>query len=182
MSNPKRTLIADTETTGLLAAKISPLEKQPSIISFYGVVIDEEGKPLETIDYHFNPGFPISETITKITGITNEFLVDKPNFSKHEEEIRKIIESVDEVIAHNAKFDTEMVNNELRRCNTFEKLTWPKVICTVEQTMHVKGHRLNLTALHVHLFGKPFDNAHSAGGDIMALKNCVIEMRKRGWL
>lgn len=177
-----RTLVFDTETTGLLAPRISPIEKQPSIISFYGVVIDDEGASLETIDYHFNPGFDVTPIITKITGLTNEFLKDKPQFSKHEEEIRDIIKSCDVVIAHNAKFDTEMVNNEMRRCDTFDKLVWKKIICTVEASMHIKGHRLNLTALHTHLFGKPFENAHSAGGDVAALLVCVIEMRKRGWL
>ena len=182
MSNPKRTLIADTETTGLRGPQITPLEKQPSCISLYGVVIDEEGKELENIDLHFNPGFDVEPIITKITGLTNEFLKDKPKFSEHEEVIRNLIMSCEVVIFHNAKFDTGIIDDEFKRCNTFEKLTWPKVICTVEQTMHVKGHRLSLTALHVHLFGKPFDNAHSAGGDVMALKNCVIEMRKRGWL
>jgi DNA polymerase-3 subunit alpha len=175
-----RSLIFDTETTGLLQPKISPLEKQPSIISFYGVVIDEEGKLLETIDYHFNPGFDVSPTITKITGITNEFLKDKPTFKEHEEQIRNIIMSCDFAIAHNAKFDTEMVDNEMRRCDSFDKLIWPKVICTVEQTMSFKGHRLNLTALHTHLFGVPFSNAHSAGGDVAALLACVLKLREMG--
>jgi len=177
-----KTLVWDTETTGLLQPSIVPLEKQPSIISLYGSMIDDEGNVLESIDLNFNPGFPVEPIITKITGLTNEFLADKPKFSEHEEQIRNFVMSADVTIAHNAKFDCGMLNNELKRCGTFELMVWPRILCTVESTMSIRGHRLNLTALHTHLFGKAFDSAHSAGGDVAALTACVIELRRLGYL
>lgn len=175
-----RTLIFDTETTGLLQPSIVPLEKQPSIISFYANVIDDEGQVVEELDFHCNPGFPIGEIITKITGITNDDLKDKPPFSEFEEKVRNIIDSCEIACAHNAKFDIGMVSNEMRRCGTFELLKWHQIVCTVEATMHMRGHRLNLTKLHTELFGVPFSDAHSAKGDVTALTKCYIELRKRG--
>ena len=177
-----RTLIFDTETTGLLEPEIAPLEKQPSIISFYGSVLNDEGETIEELDFHCNPGFPISALITKITGITNEDLKDEKPFKEYEEKVRALLSSVDIAVAHNAKFDIGMVNNELKRCETFEGFTWPKTVCTVEASMAIRGHRLSLTKLHAYLFGLEFSDAHSAKGDVTALIKCYVELKKRGYV
>ena len=57
---------------------------------------------------------------------------------------------------------------------------WPeKLYCTVEQTIHLKGARLDLMSLHEELLGAKFDNAHKADADVGALTRCLVEMYKR---
>jgi hypothetical protein len=59
---------------------------------------------------------------------------------------------------------------------------WPRRICTVEQTQHIKGFRLNLSGLHEFLFGEKFSGAHRAKVDVAALVRCSSEMFKREML
>jgi DNA polymerase III alpha subunit (gram-positive type) len=84
------------------------------------------------------------------------------------------------VIAHNASFDQEAINIEANRLGRIIK--WPTCRCSVEQTIHLKGKRLTLGALHEHLFGARFDDAHRARADVMALVRCCCELHKRGEL
>jgi len=182
VTKPKRTGIFDTETTGLLLPELSPLSSQPSIIEFAGVVVDENDEIIEEIEFLCNPGFKVSEEITRITGIRNDQIVDQPSFEHNEKRVRDFIGSCDAIVAHNLKFDYGMVNNELKRCGTNEDIVWPEKICTVEKTMIIKGHRLSLSKLHAHLFGTPFDGAHRAMVDVKALTRCFIELRNKGYI
>jgi len=52
----------------------------------------------------------------------------------------------------------------------------------VEQTQHLKGHRLSLGDLHDLLLGERFSGAHRARADVMALARCVSEMIRRDML
>lgn len=182
VTKPKRTGIFDTETTGLLLPELSPLSSQPSIIEFAGVVVDENDEIIEEIEFLCNPGFKISDEITRITGIRQEQLVDQSPFKEHEQKVRDFIGGCDAVVAHNLKFDFGMVMNELKRCGTEGELNWPEKICTVEKTLIIKGHRLSLSKLHAHLFGTPFDGAHRAMVDVKALTRCFIEIRNKGYI
>lgn len=177
-----RTLIFDTETTGLLQPKIAPLIDQPSIIEFAGVVIDENLQIVEEVEFLCDPGFKISAEITKITGIKQEQLVGQKPFSEYADQIISLFSGCDEVVAHNLKFDYGMIDNELKRLGKDEELKWPKKICTVEKSYIIKGRRMKLTELHEHLFGIPFDGAHRAMVDVKALARCFVELRKRGML
>src|SRR5262249_43032643 len=95
--------------------------------------------------------------------------------------IRDFIESAECVVAHNAAFDKDMLDLEFKRLN-LTPIAWPPILCTVEQTIHVTGYRLSLSALYEHLFGETFKDAHRAETDVRALTRCVIELRKRGEL
>lgn len=169
----------DTETTGLVDNMTIPLDKQPSIIEFFGHAVNlETGEVLSEIEHLIKPPNPISEEITRITGITNEDLSTCAPFQVYSELIRKAIESYDLVIAHNLSFDREMLTLEFMRLN--QELVWPRTLCTVEATVHLLGYRLNLTGLHQHLFGEGFPEAHRARHDVAAMTRCAIELHKRG--
>jgi hypothetical protein len=71
-----------------------------------------------------------------------------------------------------------MIDLEAKRLNRVIK--WPPLVCTVEQSIHYKGHRMNLGDLHEHLLGVRFSGAHRAKEDVDALVRCCVEMRKRG--
>lgn len=173
-----KTLVFDTETTDLIKNKLQPLDRQPHIIEFFGVSLDLEGNELYTYHFMFDPGFKISDEVTRITNITPEMLVGKPKFKEHAEEIKAIIEKHDEVVAHNLSYDKSMIDFEMKRAGL--EVEWPDLVCTVEATEHVKGFRLNLNALHELLFGEGFTGAHRAENDVRALANCFRELRTSG--
>ena len=74
-------------------------------------------------------------------------------------------------------FDQEMIDIEAERLGQI--LRWQRLVCTVEQTVHLRGHRLSLSLLHQHLFDEPFAGAHRAKVDVAALIRCSVELHKR---
>jgi DNA polymerase III subunit alpha len=176
-----RALIFDTETTGLLPPSLARDSYQPRIIEFFGHIIDDDGSSIKELEFFCNPGFKISEEITSITGIKQSDIVDAPPFLHYAESVKELLSSADAIVAHNLSYDWKMLNLELERCNANSNVCWPKIrICTVKESLWYKGHRLNLNALHEHLFGFRFSGSHRARTDVGALTRCFIEMRKRG--
>ena len=170
-----KTLVFDCETTGLLANSLLPLDRQPKIIEFSSLTLEEEKE--EAFSKLFNPGFTLEKIITSITGLTDADLSAAPAFAERAKEIKTLIESADEVVAHNLSFDKAMIDNEMNRAGLAVK--WPALVCTVEQSEHYLGFRLNLSKLHENLFGEVFSGAHRAGADVKALARCFREMRRR---
>lgn len=171
----------DTETTGLIENRTVKDKWLPEVIDFYAVVFDmDTGEVLDELDLFIKPSREIGQDITDITHITNEMVADAPSFKEVAADIKSILESSKLVIGHNISFDKEMIDIEMARIGM--NVNWPRTMCTVEQTIHLKGFRLNLTSLHEHLFGEPFPDAHRAYVDAQAMAKCVIELRKRGEL
>lgn len=166
-----KTLYFDTETTGLIGNSAIPLEKQPRIIEFCGILLDDEGEIIDQVDTLINPGIPISEEIERITGIKQEDLAGQPSFSEVSDKIWRLFNSAEEVVAHNLSFDLGMMKNDFERIG-FAFVLHSVKTCTVEGSLHLFGHRLNLTALHQHLFGEAFTGAHRARTDVEALIKC----------
>ena len=176
----KLALVFDTETTGLIKNRSIPLHQQPEIVEFYGCIVDlNTGKIISEFERMFKPSRPMRDDVIKIHGITNEFVADCEAFTLDAaNELRAFIESAPCVIAHNLSFDVDMVELEMDR--HVIPIKWPRKLCTVEQTYHVHGYRLNLNALHKWLFDEPFKGAHRARADVMALVRCCMELNKRG--
>jgi DNA polymerase III epsilon subunit-like protein len=169
----------DTETTGLIDNSLIPAERQPQVIEFFGCVRGKDDAPLEELEFFADPGKPLSEEITRITGIKTEDVRGQPPFSARASEVIAMIEGADAVVAHNLSYDMTIVDFELRKLGLSVK--WPRrKICTVEATEHLKGHRLSLSALHELLFGEPFSGAHRARFDVLAVVRCYNELFARG--
>lgn len=177
-----KTLIFDTETTGLVKSKLTALQRQPFIIELYCACLDDERNSIFVKGHHslYKPPLPISEEITKITGIKNMDVEECVCFSVDAKKIKNLFEVHDEIVAHNMSFDKTMIDIEMARCGL--KIEWPKLICTVESTEHVKGHRLTLAVLYEHLFGEEFIGAHRAENDVKALARCFHRLRADGVL
>lgn len=170
--------IFDTETTGLIENRSVKIDRQPSVIEFYGAVVNlRTGKVKRELEVLIKPPQPVSEEITKITTITNEMLKDREPFSASAGAIFKFLSSGKLVIAHNASFDKEMIDIEAERLK--HEMRWPRLLCTVEQSLHFKGFRMSLSALYEHLFDEKFVGAHRAKADVAALIRCCVEMHKR---
>jgi DNA polymerase III epsilon subunit-like protein len=172
------TLVFDTETTDLIKNKLLPLDRQPHIIEFFGLSLDPEGNELGTYHFLFKPPVKLNDDVKRITGIDDTMLVDAPVFAAHAQDIKAIIEKHDEVVAHNLSYDMGVVDFEMKRCGL--SVEWPIPTCTVEGTEHLKGFRLNLSALHELLFGEKFEGAHRAENDVRALANCFRQLRSIG--
>ena len=171
--------IFDTETSGLIDNHSIPLDKQPEIIEFYGTTVDlDSGKMHNELDLLIKPRRPVPAEITRITGLTDEDLKGAPPFADVAMSVRTALEGAPRVIAHNLSFDQEMVDTEYERLG--QTITWPRRICTVEQTLHRSGFRLSLTALHELLFQETFPSAHRAKADVMALVRVCVELRRLG--
>lgn len=175
------TLVLDTETTGLLNSHLLRLSRQPEIIELFMATVDPSaGTVSESFNNLIKPKGIVSPEITRITGIKQSDVDPMEPFSHHAELIKQWVESSPAICAHNASFDVEMLTLEFERLGI--KIKWPKLICTVEQTVHLLGYRLSLSALHEHLFHEKFPEAHRAKNDVMALARCVMELHKRGEL
>lgn len=176
-----KALIFDTETTGLIDNHTIKLKSQPEVIEFYcGLWNLKTGKLLDDIEFLIKPSKPISEEITAITRITNEMVKGCPTFNLVANLIKAFIQKGEAIISHNASFDKEIIDLEYERLN--DAIEWPPLLCTVEQTIHLKGYRLSMTNLYDHLFGEKFEDAHRAKPDTQALARCCIELYKRGCL
>lgn len=167
-------LIFDTETTGLILHPAAKDELQPHIIEWGGMVVDEKGKELMTLDILIDPGIPLPPEITRITGIKPEDLVGKKQFSAVAPRIRKLFAAADVLIAHNLPFDHRMMCLDLARAG-IKSWPWPKHnLCTVQEHAEEWGRRPKLLELYEHYMGRPLEQTHRALDDVRALKEVCI--------
>lgn len=172
--------IFDCETTGLIQSGLLSLDRQPEVIEFVAVRYDTETKDKTYFEHLIKPKKPIPAEITQITTITNEMVENEKPFSEYVLIVKDALENTEAVVAHNLSFDREMIDIEMKRCGY--EVKWPRLICTVEQTIPLKGYRLSLTDLHKDLFGEPFSGAHRARQDVDALLRCFESLYERGFI
>ena len=103
-----REIVFDTETTGL-----DP--RTGDRITELGCVEVEDFIPTgRTWHAYVNPQRSIPEKVTEITGLTAEFLADKPLFKDVADGFLEFVDD-SRVVAHNAPFDRGFINMELER-------------------------------------------------------------------
>ena len=110
-----RQIIIDTETTGL-----EP-EKGHRIIEIGCVELIDRQFTGKTFHQYINPEREIEAEAIAVHNITNDFLADKPVFSKIIEDFLVFINGA-ELIAHNAAFDVGFINHEIRLWDKKAKL------------------------------------------------------------
>lgn len=162
-------LVYDTETTGLPLHPHSNMDKQPRIIEFGAALVDEDGEVQHEYNVLINPEEPLDEKITKITGLTDEDLLDQPTFPAAAREIRKLFAKADVLVAHNLPFDAYLVELELLR-HDMDDWPWPRYnLCTVQEHVDEWGRRPRLIELYEDTFGEPLAQTHRALDDVHAL-------------
>jgi len=167
----------DTETTGLTLPKCSNLEFQPRIIEIAMIQTDDEFNIIRQFESFVNPEIPIPAIITKITGIEEGDVKDAPTFSEIFPDVKEFFESDDVVIAHNLRFDLNMLKNDCLRIGKEIKLPSQK-ICTVSSSMHITGKMIKLQTLYEMLLGKPAEQKHRALDDVRLLLEMYKELVK----
>jgi DNA polymerase III epsilon subunit-like protein len=173
-------IVFDTETTGLPKPISVPLADQPQIIEFAAIKLNDKTlKELDRLEFLVNPGLPLPAEIVKITRLTDDDLRDKPFFPSYYQRLVDFFFAERFMVAHNLAFDRNLLSYELMRMDKLIQFPWPpRHICTVEQSYHLKNHRLKLTDLHIIATGKAFPEAHRAMHDVEALVRCVRWLRK----
>jgi DNA polymerase III alpha subunit (gram-positive type) len=177
-------IVFDTETTGLPLAMTAPLTKQPEIIEFAGIKLDDETyEEIDRLEFLVKPVKPITPFITNITKITNEMVEDAKPFAGHVAELSNFFLGEKSMCAHNVAFDRNMLNIEMMRLGRVLNFPWPpNHICTVEKSYYIHNRRMKMGDLHEHATGEVFENAHRAMPDTEALVRCVrwlIEEKKK---
>lgn len=112
--------VVDLETTG----------GKPSDgrITEIGVVLMDDTNVEGTFQALVDPGMPIQPFVQRLTGITDEMVQGKPQFSSIAEDLMGMLQ--DRIfVAHNVQFDSRFMMAELKRCAI--KYDPPR-LCTVK--------------------------------------------------
>ena len=139
----KKFIILDTETTGL------EVQQGHRIIEIGAVLLNDRKKSEEHFHTYLNPSRLIDEEASKVHGIMNEDLLDKPYFEEIAEEFLEFVDGSTLVI-HNAAFDVGFLNNELKLASS--KYPMLEEICEIEDSLALAkdkfpGQRNSLDAL-----------------------------------
>jgi DNA polymerase III subunit epsilon len=102
-----REVCFDTETTGLSAEH----DRVAEIAAIELIDYIPTGREFHC---YINPQRRMPEEATRIHGLTDEFLKDKPKFQEIIDDFLQFVGDAS-LVAHNAQFDFKMVNSELRR-------------------------------------------------------------------
>ena len=176
-------IIFDTETTGLLRPSATELHLQPHITEIFALKVDEDFNEVDRLETFVRSPVPISEEITKITGITNEMISHAPTFAEIYRELADFFKGEQTAVAHNYTFDHGMLIVELQRLGLEYKFPWPyKCVCTIELSHQINNKRMTLGDLHVLATGEPIENAHRASSDVLAMVPCLAYLREQGFL
>lgn len=109
-----RQIILDTETTGL------EVQRGHRVIEIGCIELLQRRPTGRSFHYYLNPDRAIDEGARAVTGISDEFLLDKPRFGEIASQFIEFVEDA-EIIAHNAAFDIGFLDAELARAGFGER-------------------------------------------------------------
>jgi DNA polymerase III epsilon subunit-like protein len=203
MNQPKRILIFDTETSGLIPKHKVPLDEQPYVLQLSYIIYDvETNRVIKIADFIIRPPdhVVIQPIITEITGITREICdsqgvpIDVALHAFNED-----YERCDLIVAHNMEFDSEMIRVEVMRNlgltgRSLIKPMFPldnskptyctmingRGICNIQRTQPsgrtwIKPPKLE--ELYEKLFDKKPQNLHNALVDTYVCLRCFVKIR-----
>ena len=143
------------------------------------------------INQYLNVHAEISPKAYETHHLSKEFLSDYWYIDEYIDEILSYFELADIVIAHNAEFDRRMVVNECKRLGRnfdTDDCFW---IDTMKPTTSLVKARFpgwgkwfkypKLTELYYFLFNRNFEDAHNAIWDVLATKECFLELQKSNY-
>jgi DNA polymerase-3 subunit epsilon len=148
-----RQVILDTETTGL------SWERGNRVVEIGCVEFVERRPTGRTFHRYLKPDCVFEPGAQEVTGLTLEFLADKPVFAEVVDEFLAFIDGA-ELVIHNAAFDVGFLDNELRLAGAHHGSLADR--CAIEDSLllarrRYPGQRNSLDALCRRL---GVDNAH----------------------
>jgi DNA polymerase III epsilon subunit-like protein len=186
-------IILDVETSGLRKYRNKDpknLSNWPRIVQLAYQVYDSDDELIESESVIFKQPRPLPPDSIEIHGITDEMCKTmgvKPNSIL--DRLYELSMEVDFMVAHNAAFDHDVIEANMRRFKVADDFRIPW-ICTMEyaRNLHdftpldINGRKKNgtLSELHTHLFGTEPEGLHQANTDTLATARCFFELRNRG--
>jgi len=157
--NLKNPLIfLDLETTGMNIVT-------DRIVEIALIKVHPDGKEEEK-QYRINPEMHIPEVVTKIHGISDEDVKDKPTFKEVAKTIAQFMEGCDFAGFNSNRFDIPLLAEEFLRADVDLDLKKRKFI-DVQAIFH-KMEKRTLAAAYKFYCQKPLEDAHSAMADTKA--------------
>ncbi|MDD1784133.1 DNA polymerase III subunit epsilon [Enterovibrio sp. ZSDZ35] len=143
-----RIIVLDTETTGM-NREGGPHYEGHKIIEIGAVEIVNRKLTGRHFHVYIKPDREIDPEAISVHGITDEFLVDKPEYKEIHEEFLNFIKGA-ELVAHNAPFDVGFMDYEFQKLNANVGKT--EDFCKVTDTLAMArkifpGKRNNLDVL-----------------------------------
>jgi len=148
----------DLETTGINVTKDRIVE-----ISILKVL--QDGTELIKT-WRVNPGMPIPDKSSKIHGIYDADVADKPVFAIVGKEVNQFLENCDLAGYNSNKFDVPLLVEEFLRANIDFDIKKRKLIDV--QVIFFKKEPRTLGAAYRFYCQKELENAHTAEADVMA--------------
>ena len=148
----------DLETTGINISKDRIVEI--SILK----VFPNSNKESRT--WLVNPEISIPSEVSKIHGITNEMVINEPNFKVIGSQVKEMINNCDLGGFNSNKFDIPLLAEEFLRSNIVFDLE--KIKCIDVQNIFHKMEQRTLSAAYKFYCGKSLENAHSSKADTLA--------------
>lgn len=164
-------VIFDIETTGLSFAACG--------ITQIGAVLYKNGQVTEEFETYVNPGMPIPQNITELTGINDDMVKDAPS---EKEAVGAFLDFAAGrmLIAHNAPFDTGFIRKVATRDGLkFENPYLDTVSLSRYINSDLKRHKLDILADYYKLGN--FDH-HRATDDtkmLAAIFSCMVDKLKK---
>ena len=133
-------LVIDTETSGLFDfSKPADAEGQPRMASMAMIYLDEDLDVVDESMHYIKPvGWEMSEAVTKINGLTTDFLLKAGE--PIESVLYEYVDAIDQgliLVAFNAQFDSKVLRGELRRAGIPDRFETTPNICTMRAATNI---------------------------------------------
>ena len=160
-------IVLDFESTGLNTNTCRIIE--------IGAVKLMDGVIQDSLSLLVNPGVPLPQKITEITGITDSMLADQEDAASALPKLLKFIDG-NPIAAHNASFDAALLQSELRRLNLhYDAPVLDTLTLSRKLYPDMKTHKLGQLCKRL---GVSLKNAHRAVHDATATAQCLALMYK----
>ncbi|MCK5179778.1 MAG: 3'-5' exonuclease [Candidatus Omnitrophica bacterium] len=151
-------VVLDLETTGIWVDR-------DKIIEIAMIKCAPDGTR-QTYEKRVNPGMPIPEVVSELTGITNEDVKDAPAFKDIAGEVLAFVEGCDIAGFNVCRFDFPLLQREI--CDAGLKVNWDGTKTYDAQKVFHLNEKRDLTAAYNFYCHKNLENAHSALADTQA--------------
>lgn len=159
----------DVETTGISPEKERIIE--------IGAFRPETGEVFRTL---IQPGRPLQEKITELTGITDDMLMDAPEEAEAIQALLEFLDGDTILLGHNISFDHSFIVQAIRRCGYEEPLFYGIDTLKLSRVLCPELPNKKLETMVAH-FGLTNERAHRAFEDAkvtVELYQCLKAMNK----
>ena len=154
----KPIVFLDVETTGLSTSN-------DRIVELTVLKVDPDGREEER-SVRLNPGIPIPSAATRVHGISDEDVADKPTFSRYANGLMSFLEGCDLGGFGIIRFDVPILQAEFRRAGLEFETEGRRVVDSL--LIYHKYEPRDLASAFEKYCGKTFQEAHTSTADVRA--------------